>query len=104
MGRVFGLILSLLGGIAFGLGAFSLLTPPDAGWLSVEGAQTAAVAVLPCLALWFASWLAFALDAIQRDIYALRQETARVDGTLSRFIAQVTTAQPRKAPISPSRL
>lgn len=98
MGRLFGLILSLLGGIAFGLGAFSLLTAPEAGWISAQGAEAVGTAILPGLALWFAAWIAFALDALQRDLDALRQETAVVGNTLNRFVKQVEAAQTRPNP------
>ena len=98
MGRLFGLVLSLLGGVAFGLGAFSLLTVPEAGWISAQGAEAIGAAILPGLALWFAAWIAFVLDAVQRDLNALRQETAAVGATLARFVKQVEAAQTRPNP------
>jgi len=98
MGRVFGLILSLLGGIALGLGAFSLLTAPVAGWISEPGARAIGAAILPGLVLWFAAWLAFALDALGRELDALRQETAMIGNTLTRFVKQVEAAQTRPNP------
>lgn len=99
MGRLFGLILSLLGGITFGIGAFSLLTPPLDGWVSVAGAQALGVAVLPGLALWFGAWIAFVLDGLQRGLRELQQDTARVGGTVNRLAKGAeAAAQARKEP------
>ena len=98
MGRLFGLILSLLGGVGLGLGAFSLLTVPEAGWMSEAGARAIGAAILPGLGLWFAAWIAFALDTLAREVDALRVETAMVGTTLTRFVKQVEAAQARPNP------
>jgi hypothetical protein len=96
MGRLFGLILSLAGGIALGLGAYGLLTPPASGWVSAAGARTLGLALAPALALWFSAWLAFTLDAILRELRALRESSARVGGTVTRLSKTIEGARARQ--------
>lgn len=99
MGRLFGLILSLLGGIALGIGAFNLLTPPLDGFVSIAGAQALGLAILPGMALWFGAWIAFVLDGLQRSLHDLQRDTAQMGGKVSRLAKGAeAAAQARREP------